>query len=249
MGTYNGKRGNDVLRGSKRDDFMNGKEGDDTLYGGDGHDTMYGWYGNDILYGEAGNDRLYGDWGADRLDGGDGNDQLVGGDDQDILIGGTGGDVLNGGAGDDQLDGGTGRDELLGGSSIDTMRGGADDDIFFFIYQGDAAGDLILDYESGVDRLNVGANNVWDANTSVDGIQKWEFVGSDPLAALESGNGQATVSYSDGQTVLRLFNNDGDSQADFTLRFQGTYQAEELQISMYDPAVYAWNVDGIIFGA
>lgn len=253
MGTYNGKRGDDILRGSKRDDFMNGKEGNDTLYGGSGNDTMYGWYGNDVLYGEAGNDRLYGDWGDDILDGGAGNDSLDGGDGADTLIGGDGDDTLGGFAGDDTLDGGAGHDELVGGSGLDRLTGGADDDWFIFLHQADSvgAGDVITDFQPGVDQLVVGYyGNVWDANASADGLQKWEYVGSDPIAALANGNGQATITYVDGFTVLRLFNNDGDDQADFTLNLQGIYQPEELQISTFEAVVNSTVVytDGIIFG-
>jgi len=248
MATYNGKKGNDVIVGSKRDDFINGREGNDTLSGGDGNDSIYGGIGNDQLYGNAGNDRLIGEAGDDVLNGGGGNDIMNGGDGIDALDGGNGGDTLNGGSGDDGISGGAGHDEIFGESGIDTMAGGADDDIFIFFGQSESGGtgDIITDHQPGVDAIYCGLyDNLWDANSSVAGQQLWDFVGSAPGAAPSNGNGQATVSSEGFYTVLRLYNNDGDSNADFTLRFQGAYNAEDLQITLYSGNF--WNLPGIIF--
>lgn len=253
MGTYNGKRGDDTIRGSKRDDFINGKEGNDILSGGNGNDTIYGWYGNDTLYGESGNDRLNGDWGNDLLDGGIGDDTLVGGDGIDTLLGGDGNDVLNGGAGEDALQGGTGRDELAGGFGSDVLTGGIGEDWFLFFDQveSEGDGDLITDFEPGIDRIYAGTPaNLWDANSSLEGRQQWEFVGADAGNQLDNGNGRATVSFEDGATVLRLFNSDGDNDADFVLKFEGEFQPQDLQIQLFDSVVGNELVftEGILFG-
>lgn len=251
MATYNGKKGDDIIVGSKRDDFMNGREGNDTLSGGDGNDTIYGGSGNDLLNGNAGNDRLYGEAGNDTLNGGDGNDIMNGGDGADTLDGGNGVDTVVGGAGDDSLSGGAGHDEITGDTGIDTISGGVDDDIFIFFNQSESSGpgDIITDYQPGLDAIYCGGpNSLWDANASAAGQQLWEYIGSDPVVALANGNGQATVSTEGAYTVLRLYNNDGDTTADFTLRLQGAYTADQLQIQVYDSTAF-WNSQGILFPA
>jgi Ca2+-binding RTX toxin-like protein len=248
MPTYNGKKGDDVIVGSNRDDFINGKEGNDQLHGGAGNDDIHGWIGNDQLWGDAGNDRLMGEDGNDVLYGGGGNDIMNGGVGNDTLDGGDGGDTVVGGAGDDSLSGGAGHDEFSGDAGIDTISGGADDDIFIYFNQSDSSGvgDAITDYQPGLDAIYCGGNgSPWDANAGMSGQQLWEYVGSAPVAPLVNGNGQATVSSESGYTVLRLYNNDGDSNADFTLRLQGDYSAEQVQIQLYDGTF--WNTSGIIF--
>jgi Ca2+-binding RTX toxin-like protein len=223
-----------TLTGNAKDNSLTGDSGNDTLSGLGGNDYLYGRGGNDRLSGGDGNDRLYGEQGDDYLDGGAGNDIIIGDDGRDTLLGGAGIDTLNGGIGEDSLNGGLGHDELLGGSGADTLTGGADDDWFIFLNQSDSfgAGDVITDYEAGVDRIIVGySGNEWDANASVDGVQLYDFVGETPLAQPSGANGQATVSHVGDTTVLQLFNNDGDSTADFVLTFQGDYQASDLQLS------------------
>jgi Ca2+-binding RTX toxin-like protein/predicted nucleic acid-binding protein len=62
----------------------------------------------------------------------------------DVLTGGTGKDTLTGGAGDDRLVGGKGSDVLAGGVGSDVFRFG-----------GDTSTDRILDFVSGVDRIEL----------------------------------------------------------------------------------------------
>ena len=248
MGVYNGNKKNDVIVGSNKDDFINGKEGDDHLSGGGGNDEIHGWYGNDQMYGGAGDDRMFGEFGSDYMEGGDGNDIVNGGDDVDTLLGGNGADLVYGGTGNDTISGGSGHDEISGDAGIDTLTGGADDDWFFFAYQSDSAGagDVITDFQGGVDRLMGDTYpTAWDANASLGGRQLWEYVGSMPGSALANGNGRATVSSEGGYTVLRLYNNDGDDNADFVLNLQGIVSAQDLQITLWDGS--GWNASAIIF--
>ena len=167
-----GGAGGDSLDGEEGDDILHGEGGVDWLYGGDGADRLYGGAETDALFGGAGSDQMYGgdggdsmnggldddlmfgEGGVDWLYGGDGDDLLDGGDETDALFGEDGNDILRGGAMGDSLDGGNGDDLLDGGLGIDTMSGGAGADIFRF---GDAAGygDLIIDFETGVDRVQV----------------------------------------------------------------------------------------------
>ena len=247
MGTYNGNKRNDVIFGSAKDDFINGKEGDDQLHGGGGNDDIHGWYGTDQLWGDAGNDRLFGEFGNDTLDAGDGDDIANGGDGDDILTGGNGNDGVYGGSGDDTISGGAGHDEIAGNAGLDTMSGGADDDWFYFELQSDSvgAGDIITDYQAGIDRLIAsGSLSSWDANAGVSGRQAFQYVGA-TVGAFSNDNGQATVSSEGAYTVLRLYNNDGDGNADFTLRLQGTYAPQDLQMYLWDGS--GWTIPGIIF--
>jgi Ca2+-binding RTX toxin-like protein len=180
-----GGLGNDTLRGGAGGDSLDGEEGDDVLYGEDGLDWLYGGAGadqlyggaetdalfggdgNDIMYGGDGgdsmnggldDDQMFGEGGVDWLYGGAGDDVLNGGDETDALFGEDGNDILRGGAVGDSLDGGNGNDRLEGGLGIDTMSGGAGADVFAF---DDPAGygDLILDFETGIDMIEVDVVN------------------------------------------------------------------------------------------
>ena len=88
----------------------------------------------DRLTGCADNEIFRGLAGSDRLTGRKGDDQLLGGADNDRLAGDAGNDRLSGGSGFDRLIGGSGRDIfVLGGSD----------------------GDLIRDFQLGIDRLEL----------------------------------------------------------------------------------------------
>jgi len=62
----------------------------------------------------------------------------------DTLTGGSGSDFMNGLVGNDTLVGGGGADQLIGGSGNDT----------FVFHPGEANGDTIFDFTSGVDTLD-----------------------------------------------------------------------------------------------
>jgi hypothetical protein len=239
MPTYRGKNGNDALIGSNKADYMYGFGGNDELWGRAGNDALYGGVGDDWLYGEAGDDTLYGEDGEDHLYGGDGSDVLRGGNGNDpLLAGGDGRDSVRGDAGNDRLEGGAGDDELYGGPGADVLVGGEGADAFFWMSLADwdpvAGTDTIEDYNPAEDKLWIGGP-VPDANLQLAGNQDWQFVGAAPTGThLDNGNGQATVQYIDGYTVLTLYNNDGDFNADFSVRLAGTVD---------QPQIYAW-VDG-----
>jgi Ca2+-binding RTX toxin-like protein len=96
-----------------------------------------GTEGNDQLDGTAGNDTLNGLAGNDTLNGLAGNDSLVGG---------TGGDSILGGAGNDTL---------VGQAGIDRLSGGAGSDSFQFDALGSENRDIVQDFVSGVDKLQM----------------------------------------------------------------------------------------------
>ena len=75
-------------------------------------------------------------------------------DDNGLALDGTAGsDVLAGGSGNDSLSGGAGRDVLMDGAGEDTLRGGAGADVF--ILSGDGESDRVMDFEPGLDRLDL----------------------------------------------------------------------------------------------
>ncbi|MEG4405483.1 calcium-binding protein, partial [Microcoleus sp. MON2_D5] len=84
--------------------------------------------------------------GADIFDGGLGNDSLSGDDGDDSLFGDGGSDTLNGGIGNDVLIGGVGTNVLNGGAGLDV-----------FLFSGTTAGggDVITNYSTADDLINL----------------------------------------------------------------------------------------------
>ena len=69
------------------------------------------------------------------------------------LAGTAAGDVLVGGAGADRIEGGAGNDILVDGGGADTLIGGQGADVF--IFDDDDATDTILDFQPGLDRIDL----------------------------------------------------------------------------------------------
>ncbi|MEL7183939.1 MAG: DUF4214 domain-containing protein, partial [Pseudomonadota bacterium] len=69
------------------------------------------------------------------------------------LTGGLANDTLTGGTGNDQLRGGAGDDVLIDGAGQDDLEGGEGADVFVLVQDG--ANDRIVDFELGVDRLDL----------------------------------------------------------------------------------------------
>ena len=159
------------------------------LTGNSGNNTLEGGKGNDTLSGEAGNDTLLGGAGNDRLLGGAGKDRLNGGDGDDILNGGAGADILTGGSGADRFVYTLTEDSLL------------------------TARDTILDFILGEDKLDF---LQFDANTDVNGVQHFSFIGS----AAFSAAGQLRFEYNaDADTGTLYGNTNADSAAEFAIDF------------------------------
>ncbi|MBT0958603.1 M10 family metallopeptidase C-terminal domain-containing protein [Alphaproteobacteria bacterium KMM 3653] len=95
----------------------------------------------------------------------------------DVLIGTTDADILYGGAGADGLHGDNGDDTLIGGSGADTLTGGAGADTFVFETMQDSptAGDVITDFDEGIDLIDLSAI---DADLTQEGDQAFVFVTS-----------------------------------------------------------------------
>ena len=117
-------------------------------------------------------------------------DKIVGTDGANVLSGNGGDDVLFGMGGDDTLLGGAGKDFLIGGTGADTLTGGQDADVFIWnsvsesVFTGGKPQDVITDFQSGQDKIDLSALNIAAAdflemdNQSIGG-QNYSFVGID----------------------------------------------------------------------
>ena len=93
-------------------------------------------------------------------------EQIEGRGGNDTLTGSVGADTLMGGAGNDVIEGGQGDDVLVGGIGKDLITGGAGADQFVFAVEDSRTGgglrDVITDFTSGTDKLDLGALNITD---------------------------------------------------------------------------------------
>lgn len=113
----------------------------------------------------------------------------------ETLTGGAGRDQLIGGLGSDRLEGGAGNDILVDGGGIDSLIGGAGADVF--IFHADGATDTILDFERGIDRIDLSA---FGRIYSMDALT---YVESSNGAEIRYGNETIIVQTSDGQRLFR----------------------------------------------
>ena len=158
--------------------------------GGIGDDTLVGSLDDNALTGAGGNDSLSGDAGNDLLSGGLGADTLTGGDGSDVLTGGAGADLLTGGAGGD----------TFVFTQRDSLRTGFD---------------VITDFQSGVDHIDLSAI---DADLATTGNQAFTFIDA---AAFGHVAGELRIATLAGFAELQGDTN-GDGVADFALRFDLT---------------------------
>lgn len=126
------------------------------------------------------------------------------------VVGSSLGDSITGNGVANRLDGGAGNDWLFGGAGDDTLIGGCGSDTFAFASVSDVsltngAGDHIVDFERGVDRIDLSAI---DANVIIPGNQSFvivdEFTGhAGELMAFPEfhGTGQAWVMDVNGDGV------------------------------------------------
>lgn len=177
-----GSAADDVLVGTQIGETLTGLEGNDTLIGLAGDDVIVGNVGKDAILGGDGEDVIIAGSGKDFVNGGNGNDDIRGNGLQDVLIGGKGADSINGGSGEDRLDGEEGADKLTGGSESDT-----------FVYWDDYANDKIVDFEDGLDRIDMIGNSSFTSFLDVQAV------------AVQNGS---KVDIDDGAQRLRLIDFD-----------------------------------------
>jgi hypothetical protein len=167
-----------TLRGNNDIDGT-GNSAANKLVGNNGNNDLMGGGGDDTVLGGAGNDGLFGE---------DGNDVLSGGAGADSLFGGADNDALQGARGNDNLDGGTGADTIQGGADADTLAGGADADQFRF-KAGEVQGDLVVDFESGVDHLDFWGYDVANATLTQLTASSWQISDGVLTETFTTGNG------------------------------------------------------------
>lgn len=105
--------------------------------------------------------------GVDYLtfNGNNGDDTAIGGSGIDRLYGNAGDDILAASSNADRLFGGAGADTITGGTGSDQMTGGAGDDVFVFTKVTYAGVDKIMDFENGVDLIQVNGSGANFANS------------------------------------------------------------------------------------
>lgn len=172
----------EIISGTPDDDTLEGTSGPDSLTGGDGNDFLDGLGDDDTMAGGPGDDRYFVDTPgdivtetpgegydrimtsidltlADNVEAGNllgtGDTNLSGNDLDNWLNGNSGNNTLIGGVGNDRLDGNAGNDTLIGNTGNDVLEGGTGADVFVFA-PGDGI-DLILDFEVGVDLIDITA--------------------------------------------------------------------------------------------
>ncbi len=242
-----GGSGNDTLRGGAGDDTLSGGPGTDVLDGGEGIDMVsYAAAGGRVLVdlmddasgagyaifydaGASEGDRFTAIEGAEA---GRFADQLRGDNGANLLMGNAGADRLYGRQGADTLIGGAGGDVLYGNEGADVMTGGSQGvrDRFVFFHDTDTglgAGnrDIITDFESGVDRIEIGR---LDADTNQPMQQDFTFIGD---AAFTGHACQLGYRYENGATIVQA-DTDGDGVADFEIELTGlmSLQADDFLI-------------------
>ncbi|MEM9061416.1 MAG: tandem-95 repeat protein [Pseudomonadota bacterium] len=173
INTLIGNADDNTLTGGALADSLDGGAGNDSLIGGPGADSMAGGPGDDTFAIDDAGDVLV------ELPGGGYDRALVftsvtladnieaatlrGTDDLDVTAGSTGtwitgnsGDnELTGGASSDRLDGRAGNDTLDGAGANDILEGGSGADVF--VLSVDTGIDTILDFELGVDLIDISA--------------------------------------------------------------------------------------------
>ena len=135
-------------------------------------------------------------------------------------IGGSGNDLLIGNSADNVLKGGAGNDIIFGGGGADTLWGGTGADVFVFGAVSDSApgaADIIMDFQSGIDKIDVSAISKLAGLSFVD--------------AFTGRAGEAIISY-DKASNLGHFAVDfsGHAVADFLVNTVG-------QVATYDIVV------------
>lgn len=139
--------GASILRGTEQADTWQTNDQPYVVLAREGDDEIQTGTGTDLVLAGANDDQVKAGGQNDQLYGGDGDDEILGEEGDDRLFGEAGSDLLVGGKGNDLLWGGPGEDVLIGQEGTDT---------FALVYG--EGGDVISDFEVGVDRLGLVGN-------------------------------------------------------------------------------------------
>ncbi|MFO1070615.1 MAG: calcium-binding protein [Geminicoccaceae bacterium] len=212
----------------------------DAANAGTGNDVVEGQQGTDIIDGDQGNDSLFGGSEADIVEGGGGNDLVAGGSASDIVDGGVGSDIL---IGDDQ-----------GGVNVDIFTYGflanlnltPDELLFSYLRPVDLENpadrllnfgtDIVLDFQVGVDLLNLG---------DVPGWLLMELLDTNGSGDLDSGDDHISFDF--------ISVNNGPSLASTVIDFSGAindlFQSDLLGPAQRDFSPVAEGQKLIVYGA
>ncbi|XZN93371.1 MAG: beta strand repeat-containing protein [Microcoleus sp.] len=151
-------------------------------------------------------DILNGGSGADIFNGGLGNDSLSGDDGNDSLFGGGGNDTINGGAGNDTL---------IGGLGTNVLNGGAGLDVFVFTGTSVGGGDLITNYSTADDVINLDKTG-FAAFTTGSGPLGSSFYAYSSTVATVSGiestlTGPSIIALYDGAVTKLYYDSNGST--------------------------------------
>ncbi|WP_146344643.1 calcium-binding protein [Phaeobacter marinintestinus] len=234
--TINGTSGSDLIDASFIDaDGEKIWSGGQTILGEDGADIIHDGSGDDIVDGGAGNDLFYGGDGADQYFGGTGSNSILysnataglvidmtntanstgiaTGDsytDVKFAYGSDYGDIITANADITRVYGEDGDDVITDAAGTQRLYGGDGSDVFQFI-DGDGAQDRIMDFELGVDTLDL---SLWGVTSLSDpGLTIAEQVNG-------SGVGQGFVKVSYNGNEIRI---DGLVQADVASLTSGDF--------------------------
>lgn len=181
--TLFGGAGADVLNGADGDDLLDGGAGADQLVGGAGADyASYSDAQSGVTASLASGTGTVGDAAGDTftsiegLLGGAFGDTLTGDGLSNTIQGYGGADVIDGGANTDLLLGGDGDDTIIGGLGNDLLAGGGGADTFLFrslqesFASDTVAADLIDDFQTGVDKIDISSFNPTSVSFSGDPV-------------------------------------------------------------------------------
>lgn len=130
------------------------------------------------------------------------------------LMGTNSAETITGTSGNDIIDALGGNDVINGGAGADRLSGGLGADRFIFDHAGGATGDIVLDFEIGLDKLDFRS---MDANTGRKGDQKFTWLDS---GSFTGQAGQLREFGSDGRHFV-AGDTDGDRIADFVIELVG----------------------------
>ena len=122
------------------------------------------------------------------------------------LSGGGGDDILSGQGGADTINGGNGDDLIMDGAGADRMTGGAGADEFIFVIDG--ARDVIVDFQPGIDRIDLTSFGVIGHPGELQVISRSYGaelrIGDEIIEVHRAGGGTLTVADFGSQTLVGL---------------------------------------------
>ena len=207
---------------------INGMGGDDTITTGDGNNTVNTFAGNDTITTGAGNDTINGGDGNNTVNAGAGVNKVTTGAGNDTITTGAGDDVIISGSGSDTIRSGAGSDIITSGAGNDSIAVGVDSVLDTVIFGSTAVtngSDIITNFVTGIDKLNLKAMTSQTSTTAVTGALTVTAGNVYFLASSVAGNAdsvaaaaavlQAAATWTDGTTgtVAFFVVNDDNSSA------------------------------------